>query len=200
MTTIRARVTVLRPAVHERVGTASPVTSAEASLSQKLACLMSTEYVVALRSHSQRAQLAAELRVRYESGASIRALAESTHLAYGTVRRLLIEANAPLRSRGGTYSGARTDLVTRIRGALELLGDTLPQHLLNVAQLRLEYPEATIVQLAATARPPLSAGAVYMHLRTVLRLAEAVRRANAHAQLRQRRSGSVAPRLLGTDE
>lgn len=202
MTTIRVRVTVLPPAVHDRVATAPAAGDLSRSIpsSQKLACLMSTQHVVALRSRPQRVQLAAELRARYESGASIRALAESTGLAYGTVRRLLIEANAPLRARGGAYRGARTDLTTRIKDALDVLGDTLPPHLLNAAQLRLDYPDATLVQLAATARPPMSAGALYAHLRAVLRLAESARRVSAQAQLRQRRSGSAGPQVRGADE
>ncbi len=163
---------------------------------------MSTEYVVALRSRPQRVELATELRARYESGTSIRALAGSTHLAYGTVRRLLIEADTTLRPRGGAYhrSMARADLAIRIRDALELLGDTLPQHLLNAAKLRLDYPEASLVQLAAATRPPVSAVAVYDRLSTVVRLAEGARRISANQRVQLGRAASAAVRVPDADE
>ncbi len=175
--------TSLAAATHDRVdpggiagdlGIAAPL--------QKLACLMPSEYAPVLRSRPQRLRLAHELRSRYESGASIRALADSTCLAYGTIRRLLIEAGAAMRPRGGAYARttARTDLVTRVRDALELLDGTLPRHLLNVAHLRLEYPEATFQQLAALASPPMSAAAVYAQLISLLRRAERVRHTGAH--------------------
>jgi hypothetical protein len=45
--------------------------------------------------------LGAELRKKYEKGASIRALAESTGRSYGFIHRVLSEAGVTLRSRGG---------------------------------------------------------------------------------------------------
>ena len=48
-----------------------------------------------------RASLAADLKKRYESGESIRLLAESSGRSYGFVHRLLSESGATLRSRGG---------------------------------------------------------------------------------------------------
>jgi hypothetical protein len=45
--------------------------------------------------------LCQDLRTRYEAGASIRALAESTGRSYGFIHRLLTESGASLRSRGG---------------------------------------------------------------------------------------------------
>jgi predicted transcriptional regulator len=48
-----------------------------------------------------RDKLGSELRTKYENGASIRALAESTGRSYGFVHRVLSEAGVPLRSRGG---------------------------------------------------------------------------------------------------
>lgn len=45
--------------------------------------------------------VAADLKARYEAGASIRAIAESTQRSYGAVHGLLRDAGAVLRSRGG---------------------------------------------------------------------------------------------------
>lgn len=48
-----------------------------------------------------RDKLAADLRKKYEKGSSIRALAEGTGRSYGFVHRLLLDAEVPLRGRGG---------------------------------------------------------------------------------------------------
>ena len=48
-----------------------------------------------------RAALANELKLAYEAGASIRALASIHRVAFGTVRTLLLEAGVTLRGRGG---------------------------------------------------------------------------------------------------
>lgn len=48
-----------------------------------------------------RDELAADLRKAYESGASIRTLAEGTGRSYGFIHRLLTEAGTILRGRGG---------------------------------------------------------------------------------------------------
>jgi hypothetical protein len=50
---------------------------------------------------ADRDALTRSLRVRYEAGESIRALAESTGRSYGFIHRLLTESGASLRSRGG---------------------------------------------------------------------------------------------------
>ena len=54
-----------------------------------------------------RDKLATDLRKKYEKGASIRALAESTGRSYGFVHRVLSEADVPLRSRGGATRGPK---------------------------------------------------------------------------------------------
>jgi predicted transcriptional regulator len=48
-----------------------------------------------------RDKMAADLKKKYEKGASIRALAESTGRSYGFVHRVLSESGVTLRSRGG---------------------------------------------------------------------------------------------------
>jgi hypothetical protein len=60
---------------------------------------------------STRDKLAADLKKKYEKGASIRALAESTGRSYGFVHRTLSEAGVTIRGRGGStraQSGAHT--------------------------------------------------------------------------------------------
>jgi len=50
---------------------------------------------------TDRSDLAAQLKRRYDSGESIRMLAAATGRSYGFVHRLLSEAGAELRGRGG---------------------------------------------------------------------------------------------------
>ncbi|WP_327324173.1 helix-turn-helix domain-containing protein [Streptomyces sp. NBC_01210] len=52
-----------------------------------------------------RDKVAAELKSQYEKGASIRSLAESSGRSYGGVHRLLADAGAAFRSRGGAKRG-----------------------------------------------------------------------------------------------
>lgn len=49
-----------------------------------------------------RAQLATDLKAKYEQGASIRSLAECTGRSYGFVHQVLNEAEVTLRGRGRT--------------------------------------------------------------------------------------------------
>jgi predicted transcriptional regulator len=48
-----------------------------------------------------RIKMAADLKKKYEKGASIRALAEATDRSYGFVHRILSESGVVLRGRGG---------------------------------------------------------------------------------------------------
>ena len=50
----------------------------------------------------ERDRLAADLRRKYDSGASIRALAESTGRSYGFVHRILTESGATLLQRSSS--------------------------------------------------------------------------------------------------
>jgi hypothetical protein len=52
-----------------------------------------------------RDRLAADLRRKYDGGASIRTLADSTGRSYGFVHRLLTESGTGLRGRGGATRG-----------------------------------------------------------------------------------------------
>lgn len=53
----------------------------------------------------ERNTLAADLKRKYDSGSSIRSLAESTGRSYGFVHRMLTESGASLRGRGGATRG-----------------------------------------------------------------------------------------------
>ena len=52
--------------------------------------------------------LASELKMMYEKGASIRALAESIGRSYGFVHRVLSESGVTLRGRGGATRAKKT--------------------------------------------------------------------------------------------
>ncbi|RKE21799.1 transcriptional regulator [Streptomyces sp. TLI_171] len=52
-----------------------------------------------------REKLAADLKKKYDSGESIRALAEATGRSYGFVHRMLSESGVNLRGRGGATRG-----------------------------------------------------------------------------------------------
>jgi Helix-turn-helix domain len=54
---------------------------------------------------ADRAKLAADLKKRYDSGESIRALAAMTGRSYGFVHRILTENGVSLRGRGGATRG-----------------------------------------------------------------------------------------------
>jgi predicted transcriptional regulator len=54
---------------------------------------------------ADREKLAGELRKRYDSGESIRELAESSGRSYGFVHRILSESGTTLRGRGGATRG-----------------------------------------------------------------------------------------------
>ncbi len=52
-----------------------------------------------------RDKLAVDVAKKYQKGQSIRALAEGTGRSYGFIHRLLVDAEIPLRGRGGATRG-----------------------------------------------------------------------------------------------
>ena len=56
---------------------------------------------------SDRTKLATEIKSQYRKGASIRELAETHGRSYGFMHRMLSEAGAPLRQRGGRTKAKR---------------------------------------------------------------------------------------------
>jgi len=55
----------------------------------------------------ERDKLASDLKKKYNAGASIRELAESTGRSYGFVHRVLSESGVTLRGRGGATRGKK---------------------------------------------------------------------------------------------
>nr|WP_051357325.1 helix-turn-helix domain-containing protein [Segniliparus rugosus] len=53
---------------------------------------------------SDRAELQADLKAKYEAGASIRSLAQETGRSYGFVHKVLVESKTALRARGGAHN------------------------------------------------------------------------------------------------
>ena len=56
---------------------------------------------------AERDKLSSDLRKKYESGQSIRLLAESSGRSYGFVHRILSESGTTLRGRGGATRGKK---------------------------------------------------------------------------------------------
>ncbi|MGV1036892.1 MAG: helix-turn-helix domain-containing protein [Candidatus Nanopelagicales bacterium] len=56
----------------------------------------------------ERDKLAADLKKKYNSGASIRELAEGTGRSYGFIHRVLSESGVTLRGRGGATRGKKS--------------------------------------------------------------------------------------------
>jgi hypothetical protein len=54
---------------------------------------------------TDRSELATDLKMRYDSGESIRTLAMATGRSYGFIHRLLTETGVTLRGRGGATRG-----------------------------------------------------------------------------------------------
>jgi hypothetical protein len=57
---------------------------------------------------TERDRLTATLAKKYDGGASIRALADSTGRSYGFIHRVLSESGVKLRGRGGATRGKRS--------------------------------------------------------------------------------------------
>jgi hypothetical protein len=57
---------------------------------------------------AERDKLSSGLKKKYDGGASIRELAASTGRSYGFVHRVLSEAGANLRGRGGATHGKKS--------------------------------------------------------------------------------------------
>lgn len=54
---------------------------------------------------ADRSKLAADLKKKYDKGASIRELADSAGRSYGFIHRVLSESGVDLRGRGGATRG-----------------------------------------------------------------------------------------------
>ena len=57
---------------------------------------------------AERDQQATDLKKRYDGGASIRSLAESTGRSYGFIHRILSDSGTAMRNRGGSTAQGGT--------------------------------------------------------------------------------------------
>ena len=76
------------------------------------------------------------------------------------------DANLRRSARAAVAAGAR---VTR---ALEILGEDIPEHLLEAGRLRLEHKQASLEELGALHVPPLTKDAVAGRIRRLLATAD----------------------------
>lgn len=85
----------------------------EVTLDRKVIAVAAKQSLQTLRKGARitggpREALASDVRKRYESGESIRALADETGRSYGFIHRLLADADVPFRPRGGATRGGMT--------------------------------------------------------------------------------------------
>ncbi len=82
-------------------------------------------------------------------------------------------ASATFESANATRAAAAAARATgRVRRALEILGDTAPDHLAAVGQLRLQHPDVPLLELGRLADPPMSKDAVAGRIRRLVGLAD----------------------------
>lgn len=76
------------------------------------------------------------------------------------------DANLRRSARAAVAAGAR------VRRALEILGEDVPDHLLEAGRLRLEHKQASLEELGALHDPPLTKDAVAGRIRRLLAMAD----------------------------
>ena len=76
------------------------------------------------------------------------------------------DANLRRSARAAVAAGAR------VERALELLGDDVPDHLLQAGRLRLEHKQASLEELGALADPPMTKDAIAGRIRRLLGMAD----------------------------
>jgi DNA-binding protein WhiA len=76
------------------------------------------------------------------------------------------DANLRRSARAAVAAGAR------VQRAMEILGDDVPQHLLEAGRLRLEHQQASLEELGSLADPPMTKDAIAGRIRRLLALAD----------------------------
>ena len=76
------------------------------------------------------------------------------------------DANLRRSARAAVAAGAR------VQRAMEILGDEVPQHLLEAGRLRLEHQQASLEELGGLADPPMTKDAIAGRIRRLLALAD----------------------------
>lgn len=93
-----------------------------------------------------------------------------TNQVRGSVNRLANFDDANLRRSARAAVAA----AARVRRAFEILGDDIPEHLLQAGKLRLQYKEASLEELGHKADPALTKDAVAGRIRRLLAMADKV--------------------------
>lgn len=76
------------------------------------------------------------------------------------------DANLRRSARAAVAAGAR------VQRALEILGDEVPDHLVEAGRLRVEHQQASLEELGALADPPMTKDAIAGRIRRLLALAD----------------------------
>lgn len=76
------------------------------------------------------------------------------------------DANLRRSARAAVAAGAR------VERAMEILGDDIPEHLLQAGQLRLEHKQASLEELGSLSDPPMTKDAVAGRIRRLLAMAD----------------------------
>jgi len=76
------------------------------------------------------------------------------------------DANLRRSARAAVAAGAR------VQRAMEILGDEVPDHLVEAGKLRLEHQQASLEELGALADPPMTKDAIAGRIRRLLALAD----------------------------
>ena len=76
------------------------------------------------------------------------------------------DANLRRSARAAVAAGAR------VQRALEILGDDVPDHLVQAGRLRLEHQQASLEELGALSDPPMTKDAIAGRIRRLLALAD----------------------------
>jgi cell division protein WhiA len=76
------------------------------------------------------------------------------------------DANLRRSARAAVAAGAR------VKRALEILGDDIPDHLAAAGRLRLDHSQASLEELGQFADPPLTKDAVAGRIRRLLAMAD----------------------------
>jgi DNA-binding protein WhiA len=76
------------------------------------------------------------------------------------------DANLRRSARAAVAAGAR------VQRALEILGDSVPEHLAMAGTLRLEHKQASLEELGSLADPPMTKDAIAGRIRRLLALAD----------------------------
>jgi DNA-binding protein WhiA len=76
------------------------------------------------------------------------------------------DANLRRSARAAVVAGAR------VKRALEILGEDIPDHLLEAGRLRTEHSQASLEELGALAEPPMTKDAIAGRIRRLLAMAD----------------------------